>query len=399
MILRLKTLPDAPSKDEAFVSVINAFPSSTCNFDLKVDGYGSRKITANNSLIDDKDRMIMDVIRTSLNPLRNRTFSFSSDGSNCPAHFEIKPQLEGGKSYLVVLTPEGWAILSNSWKKSQKGRGQFVLSLIHLIPCEKWKTESTPDCTVASFHTNLHIAMCLDRKDSNGKCTRENDDFYAWSSHEISKVPVHSYSTGQVQYHGAVLHPKDLLTGTYEVYYLNNSASGVNAKRKLLDGVSFTKNRMGGVYAMVITGTDSTYETLATTVHTIAPENRVSILWQIPQYFVITVAEILFSVSGLEFAYQEASVQMKAVVQAIWLLTNAIGNIIIMAIGISAFTENLAVEMFVFAAAMAVVMIVFILLAAFYYEYRSDAEKRSEKEPNTDSADGSEASASTTRSQ
>ncbi|KAK5986030.1 Peptide transporter family 1 like [Trichostrongylus colubriformis] len=115
----------------------------------------------------------------------------------------------------------------------------------------------------------------------------------------------------------------------------------VRKKRKLLDGVSFTKNQMGGVYAMVITGTDSTYETLATTVHTIAPENRVSILWQIPQYFVITVAEILFSVSGLEFAYQEASVQMKAVVQAIWLLTNAIGNIIIMAIGISAFTENL----------------------------------------------------------
>lgn len=37
----------------------------------------------------------------------------------------------------------------------------------------------------------------------------------------------------------------------------------------------------------------------------IAPENTVSILWQLPAVVVITVAEILLSVSGPEFAYQE----------------------------------------------------------------------------------------------
>ncbi|KAK6038238.1 hypothetical protein COOONC_24257, partial [Cooperia oncophora] len=82
--------------------------------------------------------------------------------------------------------------------------------------------------------------------------------------------------------------------------------------------------------------------TLTTTVHTIAHENRVSILWQLPQYAVITVAEILISVSGLEFAYQEASIEMKSIVQAIWLLTNAIGNVIIMIVANAAFTDNLA---------------------------------------------------------
>ncbi|PIO59555.1 hypothetical protein TELCIR_18980, partial [Teladorsagia circumcincta] len=43
-----KTLPDAPSSTEAFVSVINAFPDSSCEFDLDVGEFGSRRITANN---------------------------------------------------------------------------------------------------------------------------------------------------------------------------------------------------------------------------------------------------------------------------------------------------------------------------------------------------------------
>ncbi|KAH9298407.1 hypothetical protein KI387_002316, partial [Taxus chinensis] len=48
----------------------------------------------------------------------------------------------------------------------------------------------------------------------------------------------------------------------------------------------------------------------------------------VPQYIILTAAEVLFSVTGVEFAYSQAPVSMKSVVQAVWLLTTAAGDFI-----------------------------------------------------------------------
>lgn len=56
----------------------------------------------------------------------------------------------------------------------------------------------------------------------------------------------------------------------------------------------------------------------------------VSMLAIIPQYLVITIAEILISVTGLEFAYTQAPRTMKSLVMSGWLLTNSIGNVVVM---------------------------------------------------------------------
>eukprot|EP00741_Cyanophora_paradoxa_P019951 tig00021179_g19256.t1 len=52
----------------------------------------------------------------------------------------------------------------------------------------------------------------------------------------------------------------------------------------------------------------------------------VSVAWQVPQYILITIGEVLLSITGLEFAYVNAPASMKSVVSSLWLLTSALGN-------------------------------------------------------------------------
>lgn len=100
--------------------------------------------------------------------------------------------------------------------------------------------------------------------------------------------------------------------------------------------------------------------------------NTISMLWQVPQYLIITVGEALFSITGLEFSYSEASPSMKSVLTAIWLLTTAFGNVIDMIISGSGMMKNdPAGEFFVYASLMTVVMLVFIGLA---WRYKSVSE-------------------------
>ncbi|KAF7682719.1 Peptide transporter family 1 [Astathelohania contejeani] len=53
---------------------------------------------------------------------------------------------------------------------------------------------------------------------------------------------------------------------------------------------------------------------------------NVSMLWQIPQYLLLTIGEVMLSITGLEFAYSESPEEMKGFVLAGWLMMVAIGN-------------------------------------------------------------------------
>lgn len=64
----------------------------------------------------------------------------------------------------------------------------------------------------------------------------------------------------------------------------------------------------------------------------ITPPNSVHILWLVPQYVVMTMGEVMFSVTGLEFSFTQAPASMKSVLQSIWLLTVAFGNLIVVLI-------------------------------------------------------------------
>ncbi|XP_070607297.1 solute carrier family 15 member 1 isoform X1 [Erythrolamprus reginae] len=105
--------------------------------------------------------------------------------------------------------------------------------------------------------------------------------------------------------------------------------------------------------------------------------NTISMAWQIPQYFIITCAEVVFSVTGLEFSYSQAPTSMKSVLQAGWLLTVAFGNIIVLIIAGASKLDLQWAEYILFAALLFAVTIIFAVMA-YFYTYVDPAEVEAE---------------------
>lgn len=91
----------------------------------------------------------------------------------------------------------------------------------------------------------------------------------------------------------------------------------------------------------------------------------VDILWQLIPYFLITLSEVLVSITGLEFAYSQAPKRMKSTVMGFWLLTVAFGNALV---AFLAHFSHLSLENFfwVFAGLMAIAAVIFIIRASVY---------------------------------
>lgn len=122
----------------------------------------------------------------------------------------------------------------------------------------------------------------------------------------------------------------------------------------------------GAIYRVILQPREGGVNEEMMVVYVDVEPNSVSMLWQIPQYVVITAGEILFSITGLEFSYSQAPATMKSCVQAAWLMTVAIGNLIIVVIAEARFFASQAAEFFLFAALMGVVILLFTIMAYFY---------------------------------
>ena len=62
----------------------------------------------------------------------------------------------------------------------------------------------------------------------------------------------------------------------------------------------------GGVHNMVITkDKDGIYKLND---FLLTQENTIHMLWLLPQYFVVTVGEIMLSITGLEFSYSQVNI-------------------------------------------------------------------------------------------
>ncbi len=60
--------------------------------------------------------------------------------------------------------------------------------------------------------------------------------------------------------------------------------------------------------------------------------SKPTIAWQFVAYCIITAAEIMVSITGLEFSYSQAPKSMKSVIMAVWLLSVSLGNYVTAAV-------------------------------------------------------------------
>jgi len=94
-------------------------------------------------------------------------------------------------------------------------------------------------------------------------------------------------------------------------------------------------------------------------------EEPVHIVWQLPQYLLLTCSEIMVSITGLELAYTQAPKTMKSLIMAGWQMTVAIGNLIVVIVAETEFLPQWQEFMF-FAGLMVVAALIFAVIAYFY---------------------------------
>ena len=119
------------------------------------------------------------------------------------------------------------------------------------------------------------------------------------------------------------------------------------------------------------------------------PVGSLHMFCQIPQIFLITVAEILLSITGLEFAYKQAPSSMKSIIQAFWLLTVAGGNLLNVLQSLIVKIEDRALAIFLFAGVTVVSAIIFTFLAWKFVPRKAKAEDM-EEDKETEQEDMSE---------
>jgi POT family proton-dependent oligopeptide transporter len=106
----------------------------------------------------------------------------------------------------------------------------------------------------------------------------------------------------------------------------------------------------------------------------LADGGSVNISWQLLAYAIMTMAEVLISITCLEFSYTQSPITMKSVIMALYLMSVSLGNIIVSVVNI--FIQNPdgtsklpgASYYLFFSGLMAITAVVFILVAWLYKE-------------------------------
>jgi POT family proton-dependent oligopeptide transporter len=106
---------------------------------------------------------------------------------------------------------------------------------------------------------------------------------------------------------------------------------------------------------------------------------QISVAWQTVPYIVLTTAEVLVSTTGLEFAFTQAAPEMKSTIMSFWLLTVALGNLLVTAVtkllstggaGAEAHAGSVSSGRFILYAVVAFIVALLFSFIAARYRYR-----------------------------
>ncbi|GMT35284.1 hypothetical protein PFISCL1PPCAC_26581, partial [Pristionchus fissidentatus] len=402
------TLPLLPAPGQAFASFMNVYDAN-CNITVwQLDAAGATLgeptfLMPHETMVD----IPSDGFSTFHVNSGKATFLVEYEGDKCSKKVttdkeKVTFDLEDKSVNYVAVGIDGIINSPVGTDKPTDGTGEFSMGI----------TLFTAD----SYNGSLCVCR-QDAKDfdANYPCNaRSPSDFYYWEydynggqTDRGNYIPVYGHGTAEPTTASPIdsvttYHFKPVKPGNWKLYFLHNLAKDVDQEtppKEQIDvtytGVEFTTNGQGGVYNYVLTGPGDNSASIGAneaTVYQVVQDNQVNILWQVPQIVVLTAAEILFSITGYEFAYSQCAPSMKSIVQALWLLTTAIGDSIIVLITALDLFDDMAVEFFVYAGLMFLVICIYALMAIFYFDYQyytgaSDDEEEEEEEEEVKAID------------
>jgi POT family proton-dependent oligopeptide transporter len=104
----------------------------------------------------------------------------------------------------------------------------------------------------------------------------------------------------------------------------------------------------------------------------IAAGEKPSLLFQVPAYVLITAAEMMISLTCLEFSYSQAPMRLKSFIMSLFLCSVSLGNLFVVAVNHFIVDESGKVSLsgadyyWFFVKCMAVTSVLFIFVALFY---------------------------------
>lgn len=237
----------------------------------------------------------------------------------------------------------------------------------NLAPYEMWEDIEISVNQTKSFNFNADFKTCngnpqnstgkLDvfEKQATSYVIQENNNFYKYTDAN-NKTKNGNPALRVLAYNEKNTNPifVRIIEKNQEIYKfnINNGISGVHESEVAelapgtydveINGIKQPDDiqiKLGGVYTLMIYLSNN-IDVPTSHMVIVTPPNSIHMLWLIPQYIIMTMAEVMFSVTGLSFAFTQAPVSMKSLLQAGWLMTVAFGNLIVVIVAEAKFFDR-----------------------------------------------------------